>query len=605
MLPVLVAAAAFAQSPSITVDPGAAFTGQPGTFTANGVGAPSVAWDPVQERYIMAFETQTGAADATCPEGYWSIGLATSEDGLTQWELWPDPVVEPTPGAPWSCYAVHPALVRDDDGVYHLWFKAGQATDACAGDAPAWGCAVQPGIGKVSGTIELDDNSDDIAAVQAELALIEQAIAQVLATVEAETASFLAALTSSTALECVDYDDICSPCHTFRLEATHTPGGGSVFTQKDLCQVFDFVVPGEIDVSAGSAGQGSNKAYLRFTGQWSQAECTYKGTANNPGAPYEQQIGGGKCAIPHNAYFVEMEVEGSSPQHAPTTAFVDLVATNVQTWQGPGYDTLVALAAAAAAGDEAAFLDAQDALVVLGDLRVVLAGLPGVDAAALDLAAGDLATVLTQALIDFDALDADRQVLLDELAQLQAYTRAVELDGPTALSLTEPRAAYPTVVKVGDTWHMQVQVKRHLRSAASADGVTFAFTGHDIAANQAPWARTELLTPALTCGGAGPDAFRTLLVGRETVSNIPGNNVIQGAVGDATSADFVSWLFNAVPWVNGGFVSNTSWRHLDALRDGSGYRIWLSEISGAGQSVIRTASVGVVGTSGGEGRVCP
>ena len=603
MLSVLFAVAAFAQSPTVHLQ-GQVFAGVPGTFSAGGVGAPSVAWDPVQERYVMAFETQTGTADANCPEGYWSIGVASSEDGIT-WSQWGTAAVSPTPGTPWACYAVHPALVRDTDGTYHLWFKAGQGNDACNAGNPAWGCALQPGIGKVAGVIELDDKSDEIADVQAQITPIQDQIDLVIADVDVAANDFLNTLTGSTALECVDYADVCSPCSSLTLEVDHVSGSGILFEEKTLCQGFEFGPPGEVDVLAGAAGsKGTCRSYLKFTGQWGTVTCTYKGSSDAQFSPYIQQIAGGKCGVPVGTQVVRLEVENSSNLWPLTTAQVVLPATNLgsQSWQGPGYDTLVALADAAAAGDEVAVDHAEDALLVLADLRALLGTLGGPDAAALDTAAAGLETLLGQAIVDYELLDAQRQPLLDELADLQSYTKQVNLTG-NDLSLQVTRGAFPTVAKVGGTWHMQVQVKRHLRAATSADGESFSLTGTGgILAGLASWSTTELLTPALTCD---PSGFQTILVGRETGDNIPGGPVIQGAVGDATSTDFVSWLFNTTPWGNTGFVVGTAWRHLDVLRQGADYRIWFSEINGAGKSVIRTAEVGSPAHTGGDGRVCP
>lgn len=606
MLPVLIAAAALAQgSPTVLVDSSAIFQGQPGTFTANGVGAPSVVWDPAVQRYVMAFETRTGAADAACPEGYWSIGLAVSDDGY-DWELWPNPVVSPTQGRPWSCYAVHPSLLRDTDGTYHLWFKAGQRTDACANNTPTWGCALQPGIGKVSGIVDLDDKSAEIAAATAQRDALQQEIDLVVADVDAAASTFMPLLTNSTALECVDYADVCSPCHSFELEVTHVPGGPVVRTQQDLCQAFDFTVPGQINVSSGAAGQqGSNRAYLRFSGLHSNALCTYKGTSDKPLDAYLQRVGQGNCDVPSNAHWVELEVVGSSNSFPSTTAYVVLNATNQQTWQGPGYQTLASLAAAASAGDEMAMVHAEAALVVLDDLRDELAGLSGPDVSSLDAAAAQLEAALVQALAEYDALDAQRQVVLAELAVLQAYQPSVQLSGIADLSLRETRASFPTVVKVGNTWHMQVQVKRNIRAATSTNGQNFTISSlGTIANNLAFWSTTELLSPSLLCDAPGSRRFQSVVIGRETLTNIPGDPVAVGAVGDATSSDFLSWLFNVTPWANSGFVGNEQWRHVDVLRQGSAYRIWLTDINGAGRPVIRMGSAGPTSNTGGEGRVC-
>ena len=84
-------------------------------YEANRIGA--VQLMPENDGYIMFYI------------GYWDlhtacICAARSKDGITNWERVPEnPLVTPTPGT-WdenSCYK--PTVVRDENGLYHLWYN--------------------------------------------------------------------------------------------------------------------------------------------------------------------------------------------------------------------------------------------------------------------------------------------------------------------------------------------------------------------------------------------------------------------------------------------------------------------------------------------------
>lgn len=87
-----------------------------------GAGSPSVVYDAVAGQYLMTYETQTGAADATCVHGYWSVGLATSPDGVG-WTDSGGPLLSPTPGTPYACVAAHPSIVQNGATTV-VFFKA-------------------------------------------------------------------------------------------------------------------------------------------------------------------------------------------------------------------------------------------------------------------------------------------------------------------------------------------------------------------------------------------------------------------------------------------------------------------------------------------------
>ena len=64
------------------------------------------------------------------------ICAARSEDGITNWHRVPEnPLVTPTPDT-WdmhSCYK--PAVVRDENGLYHIWYNGRRDGDEFIGYA--------------------------------------------------------------------------------------------------------------------------------------------------------------------------------------------------------------------------------------------------------------------------------------------------------------------------------------------------------------------------------------------------------------------------------------------------------------------------------------
>ena len=148
--------------------------GDPGSLHEHNVGSPSVIYDPDAAQFVMFFEYRGAWGDPPrCADSSgttWGIGRATSPDGLT-WDVDPDPVLEPEIGSFFECAAVHPHLVYEGPGQWHLWFKAFQeAGKVCDGtDDPAWGCRNVTGVGYASSTDSItwtvqDDPVLDVAA---------------------------------------------------------------------------------------------------------------------------------------------------------------------------------------------------------------------------------------------------------------------------------------------------------------------------------------------------------------------------------------------------------------------------------------------------------
>ncbi len=140
-----------------------------GTYTETfGVKAASVVYDPTGEEgageYVMYFEARLANDDVTelfdsemyegcqLPNGnyiVWVIGRATSPDGVTGWVIDPEPVLLPEAGSYYGCHAAQPAVIRDDEGLWHMWFKGQQAFGPCPDDAEQspWGCIPATGFG--------------------------------------------------------------------------------------------------------------------------------------------------------------------------------------------------------------------------------------------------------------------------------------------------------------------------------------------------------------------------------------------------------------------------------------------------------------------------
>lgn len=128
----------------------------PGTFYENGIGAPTVAYDPGADEWVMYFETRfPEEAKPGCPSE-WGIGRATSPDGLS-WTVDPDPIIEPVDDSYYGCVVAHPVTIFDGQ-TWHLWFKAQQEDDACDDTAviPPWGCDRVTGVGYATSSDGID-----------------------------------------------------------------------------------------------------------------------------------------------------------------------------------------------------------------------------------------------------------------------------------------------------------------------------------------------------------------------------------------------------------------------------------------------------------------
>jgi hypothetical protein len=133
----------FSASPVLAPNPGIA-------FASSTISNPSVVWDSGRSRYLMFFESRTQTVNAACPQGVWSVGMATSPDGVS----WTMLSTQAVPGGTsyFSCVAAHPTAIyrrafNERNSNVYVYFKAEQRNNVSCARPPSWGCQVNPGIG--------------------------------------------------------------------------------------------------------------------------------------------------------------------------------------------------------------------------------------------------------------------------------------------------------------------------------------------------------------------------------------------------------------------------------------------------------------------------
>ncbi len=148
---IALASAALAQAPGdFVIDPDILLEANSDGdgYMVNGVGAPTVMWDQFRSRYVMFFETRLPDTDPECTVGMWGLGMATSTDGVN-WTPNATALLKPVAGTYYSCVAAHPSGFQLLNDTIMIYFKAEQASDACAISEPSWGCARFTGIGRL------------------------------------------------------------------------------------------------------------------------------------------------------------------------------------------------------------------------------------------------------------------------------------------------------------------------------------------------------------------------------------------------------------------------------------------------------------------------
>ena len=583
-----------------------------GTITENGVGSPTVVWDPVIARYVMFFETQTAPSDADCINGQWSIGAASSDDGLT-WDVWPDPVVSPTDGTPWRCVAAHPSVTLDGT-EYHLYFKSEQGTNACATSTPTWGCKNYTGVSHALMTVALDDFTNEIAAVQAQIDPIEAARTAEVDTFTADLTDFRAMLEAEqSTFACASGVPICVPCGGKSFD---TNGADASYpSSHNFCQDFRFPIPSTISATVGTP----SSVYFTMrvaTTSGTQFLCHYRKRNGvwsldyGPDATVDN-----RCNVVSITGGTEVTVGAGLSDGTPAIQFsrsagggqglITLTASNLatQTYTGGAFDTIDGILPLAAAHDydgvQALIPDLETDLYSLG---VWLVNNPPVPT---DLFNAGLAIYES-----LPQLDQDLTLYANELAPLYAeldgylaYTQDVfaTLDGGTAL-LLKRSLGYPSVMKLGAEWLMTIQDGTNIqRATASAAAGPFTMDATPIlTAGQVSWAMSEVFEPNLVCeGGAMP--YQMYFGGR----TLTGGVVTDGGISDAVSSDGITWLANLsaqlIAW-----TSPDEYRHFDVIRSSDGdYRMWYTEkVGGLNQVGVNTTNPGFVDANA-QQRVCP
>ena len=554
---------------------------EPGTITANGVGSPSVVWDPVVERYVMFFETRTGAATADCTGGTWSIGIASSDDGLS-WDVWPDAVVSPTAGTPWRCVAAHPTAVYDN-GTYHLWFKAEQGLNACAAGNNAWGCNNYSGIAHAVVDVDLDDKSAEIDAVEADIEALEaaqpplDAFADALAAYEAD----LLASTSEFACSATPVPGICAPCDQFTVTTTKAAPANHQF-----CQPYKFAIPPIVTITNG--GAGSNLITLTITPTVGNAlTCYYR----KKGAVYRLDASAGGTAdgvcvggTPQGAEVevssLRMIVAGGS-NNTPTVT-MPLNATNdaQQVYTSELLDAFDALEAELASGDAEAVFDLLPSFQ--DDLQALVTWfgpyVPADPEKTILEADGQL--LLDQAgQLDFDLANwvADLDLLEGELADLLAYEQDVDvisLLSQVGLPINKV-FGYPAAMKRGNTWVLMYQDYPNVWRATSTspDGPFVVDAAPVMSAGTVTWAMTEVFDPTLVCNGDPLFKYGVYFGGRSVTAGA----FTSGGISDGVSTNAATWLLNtASQYFSWNNVND--FRHFDVIRASDGeHRMWYTD----------------------------
>jgi hypothetical protein len=153
----LLATAAHAQTPgSWQFVTGAVLEPNPAiSYMSQSIGSPTVIYDTNRDRFMMIFETRTPTVDARCPQGVWTLGFATSPDGVT-WTPRSTPLLNVVPGSGrwFSCALSHPTALYTPtayggNGIITMFAKGEQDTAACDVTTPSWGCDTITGIGLI------------------------------------------------------------------------------------------------------------------------------------------------------------------------------------------------------------------------------------------------------------------------------------------------------------------------------------------------------------------------------------------------------------------------------------------------------------------------
>lgn len=567
MISTLLLTTAFAQTWQTEQYP--VLSADPGTITENGIGAPTVVWDPDQQRFVMFFETRLGAPTADCVAGLWGIGAASSEDGV-DWDVWPFPVVEPTPGTPYACVAAHPTVLLDD-GVYDLWFKAEQGV----ADSGPWGTGQYSGVVHATVDVALMDFTDEIAALQAQIAAVVAARNAAMNGLLVQLTSFEDALLAAQGEFACDPDaPVCAPCQSKLLLATRPTGGSPIDMVQEFCQPFSFAIPSQVSVPVGGVGGSLPTVQLAFGPDASSlTTCSYLKSGNR--FTLSSCSDGSTAGTVVTAEYVRLRIVPGNSNNT-ITATVNLVAVNAQTFDGPLLDLLDALQVELATGDVPGTQAALEAWIpALQDFVDWLAGFPtDPEKAALLAQAQAVLDASIQLRDDLLAWELEIADLQDQIDLLLAYEQRVDAfpDPGVALQVNQT-FGFPSVAKVGSGYVMLVQVFPDIWRAEGATPDALTLGGAAVLTRgTVSWAQRELFDPNLVCSGSPVVPYEAFVGGRTTVRQ----TVTQAGISDAVSFDTLSWLLNATPFFS--WANADQFRHFDVVRASDGaYRMWYTE----------------------------
>ncbi len=593
---------------------------QAGTITANGVGSPSVGWDPVDQRYVMFFETRTGAATADCAAGLWSIGIASSEDGIS-WDVWPDAVVEPTAGTPWRCVAAHPTAVYED-GTWHLWFKAEQGTNAgaplCTVGQPgelAWGCGNYAGIAHAEVDVNLDDKTTEISTLEAEITTLESQSPPDDVFFDALNAFESDLYTNQSEFACADpaVTGLCAPCDTLTMVAGDD--GNQYSHTQPLCQPFTFAIPASVSSASNAANHVITLSFTTTSG--APVVCEYR--KNNGVYSLDSNPRNGanfitaRCKTPAYEAGTVVSVDWSagitmsnSTGPADPTAAVLLTNTAPQTFSGELLDSIDELQAVQ--GDIEVVYDLLPTFITnLGSVVSWLdltQNLSDPEKAALS-SDGDallaLASTLESDIASWLAQLADLYAQLDELLAYTPGVDVVSLLDQVGLKINKV-FGFPAAMKAGSTWVLMFQDYPNIKRATSAspDGPFVVDATPAISKGTVAWANTEVFEPNPMCA-SGLFPYEIYFGGRTVTSG----TFTQGGISDGVSQDTVTWLLNLATQAF-GWTNVDEFRHFDVVRASDGqHRMWFTERVNGLLQVSLASTTAAYDDSLSTSRVCP
>lgn len=591
----LLAGSAMAQvapSSQFTEDLGLVLDPTASPLTANGVGAPTLAWDAVDGFYTMFFETRVGDADAVCPSGYWGIGVASSQDGVT-WDIWDQLVVTPTPATPFACVAAHPAVVYDA-GTYHLWFKAEQGATEANGSPlveRGWGTNNYSGVAYGTVALSLDDKTADIAAIDAAILALEASLdTRVLAFDAMMDALYADLLAQEDEFVCLPSAPLCAPCGSVTM-AVFQQGAGATTSSKDFCQPFTFEVPSTLNLT-GSGLTANDFARLLWT---------YDGGGGNDNCR-ERLINGSLTYTCTNGHVPgdsittsSVSLRGQVGSSATTQLFANVTLnasnTGTMTYDGPIFATFDDMDPFSSAPDPNGVLSRLNGMItqlntlidwldnfpVTPDEQVLLD-----EATALRTEARSLRTFIRNTNTQLTSLQNQRATLL-------AYTQFVTpnvLSSSVAVQVNQT-IGYPSVGKLGGQWVMLVQRYPDLFRAVGAtpSALTLDATA-SLTHGTTTWANTEIFEPALYCDPGSAFEYGSWVAGR---SNVRGVLSAAGA-SDAVSTNAVSWLLNTT--ADFGWNNADDYRHFDVISDAAGElrMYWVQRVGGINEIHLKSTT---------------